>query len=236
MRERVSGELKVSEARQVSGARCQVSGETGSGPWHLTPDTRHLARRAMTLIGAAILIATYGCTQEMYDQPKYRPLEKSDFFADRRASRPLVEGTVARGTLDSATAPLPPAGAPGAADLVTALPMPLTSELLSRGQQRYEIFCTPCHDRTGGGQGMVVRRGYRPPPSLHIDRLREAPVGHFYDVTTRGLGAMPDYAQQIPPEDRWAIAAYVKALQLSQHAVVADLTAEDRKRVPGSVH
>jgi mono/diheme cytochrome c family protein len=185
----------------------------------------------MTLLGAAVLIATCGCRQEMYDQPKYRPLEKSDFFADRRASRPLVEGTVARGTLDSAAAPLPPAGAPGAADLVTALPMPLTSELLARGQQRYEIFCTPCHDRTGGGQGMVVRRGYRPPPSLHIDRLRDAPVGHFYDVTTRGLGAMPDYAQQIPPEDRWAIAAYVKALQLSQHAVVADLTAEDRGRV-----
>jgi mono/diheme cytochrome c family protein len=111
--------------------------------------------------------------------------------------------------------------------------MPLTRELLSRGQQRYEIFCTPCHDRIGAGQGMVVRRGYRPPPSLHVERLRDAPVGHFYDVMTRGLGAMPDYAQEIPPEDRWAIAAYVKALQLSQHAVVADLTAEDRKRVPG---
>ena len=88
--------------------------------------------------------------------------------------------------------------------------MPLTRELLARGRERYEIFCTPCHDRTGGGQGMVVRRGYRPPPSLHIDRLRDAPVGHFYDVMTRGLGAMPDYAQQIPPEDRWAIAAYVQ--------------------------
>jgi mono/diheme cytochrome c family protein len=181
----------------------------------------------------ALLAAAAGCRQEMYDQPKYQPLEKSSFYADGRASRPLVEGTVARGALDAAALPLPPAGAPGAADLVTALPMPLTSELLSRGQQRYEIFCTPCHDRTGGGQGMVVRRGYRPPPSLHVDRLREAPVGHFYDVMTRGLGAMPDYAQQIPPEDRWAIAAYVKALQLSQHAALAELPPEDRAKVEG---
>ena len=193
-------------------------------------------KRAFVL--SALLAAAAGCRQEMYNQPKYRPLEKSDFFVDRRASRPLVEGTVARGSLDSAAGALPPAGPPGAAELVTALPMPLTRELLARGHQRYEIFCTPCHDRTGGGQGMVVRRGYRPPPSLHIDRLRDAPVGHFYDVMTRGLGAMPDYAQQVPSEDRWAIAAYVKALQLSQHAPVAELTQEDRdrldaKRVPG---
>jgi len=184
------------------------------------------------------LLAAAGCRQEMYNQPKYRPLEKSDFFADRRASRLPVEGTVARGSLDAAAGLLPPPGPPGAADFVTALPMPLTRELLARGRQRYEIFCTPCHDRTGAGQGMVVRRGYRPPPSLHIERLRDAPVGHFYDVMTRGLGAMPDYAQQVPSQDRWAIAAYVKALQLSQHATPADLTAEERarlqaERVPG---
>jgi mono/diheme cytochrome c family protein len=109
--------------------------------------------------------------------------------------------------------------------------MPLTAELLARGRERFEIFCTPCHDRTGSGHGMVVRRGYRQPPSYHIDRLRDAPVGHFYDVMTRGLGAMPDYAQQIPPEDRWAIAAYVKALQLSQRATIAELPPEDRARV-----
>jgi mono/diheme cytochrome c family protein len=183
------------------------------------------------LILSALLAAAIGCRQEMYNQPRYKPLERSSFYADGRSSRPLVEGTVARGMLDSATVPLPPASAPGAAALVTAPPMPLTSGLLFRGQQRYEIFCTPCHDRTGGGQGMVVRRGYRPPPSLHVDRLREAPVGHFYDVMTRGLGAMPDYAQQIPPEDRWAIAAYVKALQLSQHAPVGELTELDRAQV-----
>jgi mono/diheme cytochrome c family protein len=190
------------------------------------------AWRARKALGAAALIAaTCACRQEMYNQPRYSPLEKSSFYADGRSSRPLVEGTVARGMLDSTAMPLSPAAAPGSVAVVTALPMPLTSSLLSRGRQRYEIFCTPCHDRTGGGQGMVVRRGYRPPPSLHVDRLREAPVGHFYDVMTRGLGAMPDYAQQIPPEDRWAIAAYVKALQLSQHAPVGELAEEDRAKV-----
>jgi mono/diheme cytochrome c family protein len=190
--------------------------------------------KVVLILGAAVLLVTsLGCRQEMYDQPKYQPLEKSGFYADGRASRPLVEGTVARGTLDASALSLPPAGAPGAAILATALPVPLTRELVSLGRQRYDIFCTPCHDRTGSGQGMVVRRGYRPPPSLHIDRLRDAPIGHFYDVMTRGLGAMPDYAQQIPPADRWAIAAYVKALQLSQRASVADLPSEDRARLEG---
>jgi mono/diheme cytochrome c family protein len=117
--------------------------------------------------------------------------------------------------------------------------MPLTKELLARGQERFNIYCTPCHDRTGSGRGMVVRRGYQPPPSLHIDRLRDAPVGHFFDVMSNGLGAMPDYASQIEVPDRWAIAAYVKALQLSQHAPVADVPADrkdalDRAPAPAS--
>jgi hypothetical protein len=167
----------------------------------------------------------------MYDQPKYKPLEKSDFFADQRASRPLVEGTVARGTLPAA--PMPAAGAPSAEALSTTLPVPLTRELLLRGRERFEIFCTPCHDRIGGGEGMVVRRGYRPPPSLHIDRLRDAPIGQFYDVMTRGIGAMPDYAQQVPPSDRWAIAAYVRALQLSQRATIQDVPEPERRRLEG---
>jgi mono/diheme cytochrome c family protein len=184
--------------------------------------------RPAVLFAAAVLLLAAGCRQEMYDQPKYKPLEKSDFFPDQRASRQLLEGTVARGTLDAAN----PAGlAPGPEAKATTLPMPLTRELLARGRERFEIFCTPCHDRTGSGQGMVIRRGYRPPPSLHIERLRDAPVGQIYDTITRGLGAMPDYAQQIPPADRWAIAAYVKALQLSQHAALADLTAEERAKL-----
>ncbi len=182
----------------------------------------------------AALFAAAACRQEMYDQPKYKPLAKSDLFDDHRASRPLVDGTVPRGMLERAaeiqSAMAPPA--PGAAPAFPAtLPMPLTGELLSRGRERFEIFCSPCHDSTGGGGGMVVRRGYRPPPSLHIERLRDAPVGQLYDVMTRGLGAMPDYAQQIPPEDRWAIAAYVKALQLSQRSGVADVPAEERARL-----
>jgi len=190
-----------------------------------------LALRATLVLGAMALIVTCGCRQEMYDQPRYEPLERSGFYTDTRGSRPLVEGTVARGTLDAAAVTLPPAGAPGATALATALPVPLTRSLVARGRERFEIFCTPCHDRTGSGQGMVVRRGYRPPPSLHIDRLRDAPIGHLYDVMTRGLGAMPDYAQQIPPADRWAIAAYVKALQLSQRAPVDELPAGDRARL-----
>jgi hypothetical protein len=112
--------------------------------------------------------------------------------------------------------------------LVSTLPMRLTRELLDRGQERYNIFCSPCHDRTGSGRGMVVRRGYQPPPSFHIERLRDAPVGHFFEVSTHGLGAMPDYAAQIPVEDRWAIAAYIKALQLSEWAPLADVPPDKR--------
>jgi mono/diheme cytochrome c family protein len=111
--------------------------------------------------------------------------------------------------------------------------MPLTRELLARGRERFNIYCSPCHDRTGDGRGMVVRRGYQPPPSLHIDRLREAPVGHFFDVMSNGLGAMPDYASQIPVSDRWAISAYVKALQLSRNAPISDVPPDKRTGLVG---
>jgi mono/diheme cytochrome c family protein len=175
-----------------------------------------------TALAAALLA---GCRNEMYDQPKYKPLARSDFFPDQRAGRPLVDGTVARG--DLRTDPHFYAGKDGA-QLVTELPVPLTRDLLRRGRQRYDIFCSPCHDRTGDGLGMVVRRGYRPPPSFHVDRLRQVPVGHFFDVMTNGFGAMPDYASQIAVEDRWAIAAYVRALQYSQDAPVSEVPAEKR--------
>ena len=177
------------------------------------------------VLGALLLAALAACRQEMYDQPKYKTLGESGFYADRRASRPLPEGTVARGWLRSDTRLSE--GKDGRV-LVTTLPMPLTRDLLLRGRERFNIFCAPCHDRTGGGRGMVVRRGYQPPPSLHIERLRDAPVGHFFDVVTNGLGAMPDYATQIPVEDRWAIAAYVKALQLSPYAPASDVPPEKR--------
>ncbi|HZI66760.1 MAG TPA: cytochrome c [Thermoanaerobaculia bacterium] len=175
----------------------------------------------------AVVAVNAGCRQEMYDQPRYKPLAKSTFFEDGRSARPLVEGTVARGSID----PLAPAGGGAPGSLATTLPMPLTRELLVRGRERYGIFCAPCHDATGSGRGMVVRRGYRPPPTLHIERLRDAPVGHLYDVITRGVGAMPDYAQQIPPADRWAIAAYVRALQLSQRAAPGDVPAGERSKL-----
>lgn len=179
---------------------------------------------AAVLISVSTLVLS-GCRQEMYDQAKYKPLGESGFFADKRASRPLPEGTVARGWLrpDRKLSE----GKEGN-QLVAILPVPLTSELLARGRERFNIYCSPCHDRTGGGRGMVVRRGYQPPPSFHVERLRDAPVGHFFDVMSNGLGAMPDYASQIDVSDRWAIAAYVKALQLSQNAPVSVVPPEKR--------
>lgn len=177
------------------------------------------------------LLVTMGCRQEMYDQPRYEPLEASDFFDDRRASRPLVEGTVAQGQLQRDellyTGKI-------SGSLAAMLPFPLTRDLLERGQERYNIYCSPCHDRVGNGQGIVVRRGFRRPSSFHIDRLREVPIGYFFDVMTHGFGAMMDYTAQVMPRDRWAIAAYIRALQLSQHATLADVPVEERSPLQDS--
>ena len=161
-----------------------------------------------------------GCRQDMQDQPKYLPLRPSTFFDDGRSERPLVEGTVARGHLDADTAFYTGKidGKP-----VDAFPFAITREILNRGQQRYNIYCSPCHDRLGTGLGMVVRRGYRQPPSFHIERLRKVPVGYIYGVITEGIGAMPDYAAQIEPYDRWAIVAYERVLQFSQNASINDV-------------
>ena len=162
----------------------------------------------------------------MQDQPKYKNLRGSAFFADHRSARPVVEGTVARGQLyaDAVFRTGKQNGQP-----VAALPMPLSRELLERGRDRYGIYCTPCHGMTGDGRGIVVQRGYRQPPSFNIDRLRAAPVGYFFDVQTNGFGAMMDYAAQIPAADRWAIAAYLRVLQLSQSATLADVPPEERR-------
>lgn len=169
-----------------------------------------------------------GCRQEMADQPRYDPLEPSAFFPDGRAARPVVAGTVARGQLreDDHLWRGRVAG-----ELAATLPFPVTRELLERGRDRFNIFCAPCHDQAGTGKGMIVRRGFRPPPSLHDPRLREAPAGHFFDVMTGGFGAMPDYAAQIPVADRWAIVAYVRALQLSQYAPAGELGPAERQRL-----
>jgi mono/diheme cytochrome c family protein len=172
------------------------------------------------------LLTLIGCHTDMYDQPRYEALEKSDFFKDGRASRPLVAGTVQYQA--------PPADdvmhtGKQNGQLATELPMTLTPALLERGHERFNIYCSVCHGRTGAGDGMIVQRGYRQPPTYHSDRLRGAPIGHFFDVMTNGFGAMPSYSLQVPVEDRWAIAAYIRALQLSQYAS-ADQIPDDVKQ------
>jgi len=178
-----------------------------------------------------VVLCVAGCRQDMHDQPKYKPYRPSAFFADGRDVRPLVADTVARGHLDDNT--LLYTGKVGE-KFAAVFPFPVTTDVLHRGQERYNIYCSPCHDRTGSGGGMIVLRGYRRPPAFHIDRLRQQPVGYFFDVITRGFGVMPNYAQQIPPHDRWAIVAYVRALQLSQHAELIDVPATEQTRLASS--
>jgi mono/diheme cytochrome c family protein len=170
----------------------------------------------------AIAIAMLaGCRRDMQVQPRENPLSRSDFFADQRSERPPVEGTVARGELHEDayfyTGKL--GNNPG-----DYMPFPVSKEVLERGRERYNIYCAPCHSETGDGNGFIPSRGFaRKPPSYHIPRLQKAPVGYFYDVITNGFGIMPDYASQIPPRDRWNIVAYIRALQLSQDATLADV-------------
>jgi mono/diheme cytochrome c family protein len=170
----------------------------------------------------------------MQNQPRFKPLRQSDFFEDGRASRPLVAGTVARGDLREDTYFYTGMMGNKVGDV---MPFPVTQEVLERGRQRYNIYCAPCHSETGDGNGMIVQRGYRRPPSYHTDRLRTAPLGHFFDVMTNGFGAMPDYAAQITPRDRWNIVAYIRALQLSQNApaslVPAGQNAQSKTQLPG---
>jgi mono/diheme cytochrome c family protein len=166
----------------------------------------------------------------MHDQPKYIPLRESTFFADARSARPIVAGTVARGQLRDDE--LLYTGKVNGGD-TTMFPFAIDGRVMARGQERFNIYCSPCHGRTGSGDGMVVRRGYRAPPSFHQDRLRSAPVGHFFDVISNGFGAMPDYAAQIRPDDRWAVVAYIRALQLSAHATIDDVPAQEAQKLTG---
>lgn len=180
--------------------------------------------------GALLALLAAGCDSGMSDQPRHEPLEASDFFDDRKSAREPVAGTVARGFLREDG--LLHAGKIGSRT-AEVFPFPVDRAVLERGRERYGIFCAPCHDYVGTGQGRIVQRGFRPPPSYHLDRLRQAPPGHFFDVMTNGFGAMPDYAAQIPARDRWAIAAYIRALQRSQHARAEDLPEEERRRLEG---
>ena len=170
-------------------------------------------------------VALAGCRQDMHDAPRYDPLEASTFFTDGRGSRTLLANTVARGTLRE-DEHLYQGKVNG--ELTDMFPMPVTAEVMARGQERYNVFCSPCHGRTGQGNGMVVQRGFRAPPSFHDERLRNAPVGYYVNVETNGFGAMPDYAAQIPAADRWAIASYIRALQVSQRASMDDVPADRR--------
>jgi mono/diheme cytochrome c family protein len=201
------------------------------------------------LLTAGTCLLAAGCRQEMYDQPRYEPQEASSFFPDGKADRPLVAGVVPR---------LNPKDEPrddqydhvnvGMVDgeAASTFPFPVDRSVLDRGRQRYQIFCSPCHGALGDGQGMIVKRGFSPPPPLYgkrpatgksqaasfYDDLRDAPVGHFFDVITNGHGAMYSYASRIGPKDRWAIVAYIRALQLSQYAKSDELPQKDRDQLP----
>ena len=190
------------------------------------------------LLTASCLLAL-GCRYDMQDQPRYKAHKKSDFFKDGKAMRELPEGTVSRGNLreDKAfyTGKMENAGGATAVpaqtttdasgntlvtsfpDAITDFPVPITEELVNRGEERYKVFCIVCHGPVGNGDGMIVRRGFPKPPTYNDDRLRNAPVGHFYDVITNGWGKMNSYASQVPPADRWAIVAYIRTLQISQN-------------------
>ena len=178
------------------------------------------SRKIWPLLGALVLLA--GCRQDMHDQPRFKPLAMSDFYSDLRSARTPVEGTVARGQLHEDTYFYTGKVGNNPGDY---MPFPVTEQVLARGEQRFNIYCAPCHSRLGDGNGMIVQSGLRQPPSYHTERLRKAPLGYFFDVMTNGFGAMPDYASQISAQDRWNIVAYIRALQLSQNATASDLPA-----------
>ncbi len=198
--------------------------------------------RSGALLVCVLVLFLAGCDDaDMVTQPKYKPLQASAFFADGRSSRPIEPGTIARGELtlntafDTGTADggklvgnIPLKGFDPAESLGVDEARAVRKATLLRGRERFEIFCAPCHARTGDGDGIIVQRGFTKPPSLHEPRLREAPAGHFFHVMTHGFGAMYSYASRVPPGDRWAIVAYIRALQLSRNAAPADLPAEER--------
>ena len=186
-----------------------------TGPWPLA-------------LAHFLLLALTACRQDMHDQPRYKPLAGTDFFGDRRSARPPVEGTIARGHLRLDVARY--TGKVGDQD-VEEFPIPITRADLVRGQERYNVYCSPCHSRVGDGNGMVVRRGFRQAASYHTDKLLKAPAGHFFDVMTNGFGAMPSYASRVPPDDRWRITAYIRVLQLSERASIDDVPLDQRSEL-----
>lgn len=174
------------------------------------------------LAGVTLLLFASGCElrQAMYNQPKLRPLKESTFFEDGMASRPKIEGTVARGQLQA-----DPHLFEGKVNdqFADSFPFEITAEVLKRGQQRFNIFCAPCHDQAGTGNGMIVKRGFKQPTSYHDQRLVDSPEGYYFNVIKNGFGVMQDYSAQIPVHDRWAIIAYIRALQYGQRATLDDV-------------
>jgi len=184
----------------------------------LMPSVMIVALCALSLSGCDMALR-----QDMADQPKNRPLSPSEFFADGRSERPLIENTVARGALDNDVY--------NVSKEYAGFPLPVDEKLLHRGEDRYKVFCTPCHGLQGDGQGMAATRGMKHPSSYHIERLRQAPNGYFYDVISNGFGSMYSYSERISPRDRWAIIAYVRALQLSRNAKVSELPEDLRQKL-----
>jgi mono/diheme cytochrome c family protein len=194
-----------------------------------TPSNSTTSARRRAGWAASWLVLVLGCSKEdMVIQPRVKPYQESAFFVDGQASRPLVAGTIARGQLH-----LDQAYYEGKLGdlLVDKIPAKVDRALLERGQERYNIYCSPCHSRLGDGRGMIVQRGFPPPPSFHDQRLLDAPSGHYFNVISKGYGAMYSYASRIPTDDRRAIVAYIRALQLSQHAVLDDVPAQERPRL-----
>jgi hypothetical protein len=187
-----------------------------------------LNTKTSTLLGLALIMAASGCRQNMHDQHKVKTYGESKFFADGQGARPIPAHTVARGDLREGFAYT---GLGADNKPVAEMPFPVTREVLLRGQERFNIYCSPCHGRLGNAQGMIPQRGYKQPTSYHIERLRTAPVGYFFNVMTEGYGVMPTYAPQIPVADRWAIAAWIRVLQYSQNARLAELPAAVQQKV-----
>lgn len=194
----------------------------------MTAPRRPIRARLARVAWLPLCLVLVACHVDMYDQPRYTANQPSEFFDDGRAMRPPVENTVAMGSFDPDSAMF--TGRVNG-ELAVELPMELTAELLERGHTRYDAFCAPCHGLTGDGNGVIAYRGPLQVPSFHNDRLRTVAIGYYFDVITNGINRMYSYAHRIPPEDRWAIAAYVRALQLSQYADVNDLTAEERQQL-----
>ena len=187
-----------------------------------------LHKSILTVGFTVIIVVMNGCHLDMYDQPKFKPLSANRFFADSMASRPLVDGTVARG--DAERDELLYTGRING-KVADVFPFPITRDVLTRGQDRYNVFCSPCHSKLGDGRGMIVQRGFPAPVSYHADSIRSKPVGFYFDVITNGYGKMFNYASSVSVRDRWAIIAYIRALQESRRVRISELPPDERERL-----